>query len=127
VKILITTSLLLALLVPAHASKFRESDRKNLPLIDQFGDAASSCLRGNYDDEEGHAKVCKTMDKLMDKIYARGYCYQGMGGVGRPGKRYRSSYRIENGIVIVNPVRRHCYEIDWPQPEPVMKHFKTPQ
>ena len=60
-KSLIAAALLLALIVPAHASKFRESDRKTCHEY-EFGDAAASCLRGNYDDEENHAKVCKKMD-----------------------------------------------------------------
>lgn len=123
-KTLIAASLLLALIVPAHASKFRESDRKNLPLMDKLGDAASFCLRDNYDDER-HGKVCEEMQRLIAKLYRRGYCYIAYGAVGRPGKRYVVPSRTEDGKDYL-AVRRHCYTIDFPEPEPVMKHFKTP-
>jgi hypothetical protein len=106
-KTLIATSLLLALIVPAHTAEFRESDRKNMPLMDKLGDAAAFCLRGNYADER-HGKACEEMQRLRNKLEARGYCYIAMGTVGRPGGK-------------------HCYEIDFPQAEPVMKHFKTSQ
>jgi hypothetical protein len=109
VKTLIAAHLLLALIVPAHTTEFHESDRKNLPLMDKLVDAASFCLRGNYDDER-HGKTCEEMQKLINKLEARGYCYYAMGGVGRPSKD-----------------RKHCYTIDFPEPEPVMKHFKTSQ
>jgi hypothetical protein len=139
VKTAIIAAALLALTVPAHASKFRESDRRNMPLIMKLASVGWACARGNYDDEEGHEKLCKEESRLIDKLYHRGYCYIAYGAVGRPGRLYRSSYRTTDGRVIVNPVRRHCYTIDFPQPksaskawpsepaEPVMKHFKTSQ
>ena len=96
-KSLITVATLLALIVPAHASKFRESDRKWAPVVNSFVDTAYACLRGYDVDDPRKEAACKKMDKLIDKFYDHGYCYQGMGGIGRPSKD-----------------RKHCYTIDWP-------------
>ena len=65
VKTLIAAALLLALIVPAHASKFRESDRKWLPTVDKFVREAYGCLRGWDEDEPRKEAACKTMDKLI--------------------------------------------------------------
>ena len=43
-KTLIAASLLLALTVPAQASKFRASDRKSLPVMDTYRDLAGECI-----------------------------------------------------------------------------------
>jgi hypothetical protein len=96
-KTLIAAALLLALTSSAHASKLRESDRKWVPTVNIFVREAYGCLRGWDEDEPRKEAACKTMDKLMDKLYDHGYCYQGMGGIGRPSKD-----------------RKHCYTISWP-------------
>jgi hypothetical protein len=109
-KTLIAASLLLALVIPAHASKFRESDRKWLPVMDIWLDNYTPCMKGQELDEKVRQPACNAMQKAERKLLAHGYCVYANGGVGRPSKD-----------------RKHCYTIDFPEPEPVMKHFKTPQ
>jgi hypothetical protein len=108
-KILIAAALLLALVVPAHAAKFRESDRKWLPIMDEWAHTYGPCLKRQWEDgeEAEHKSWCKRHDTAEKKLIAHGYCVYANGGVGRPSRD-----------------RKHCYVIDEPQPEPVMKNLK---
>lgn len=101
-KTLVAASLLLALVVPAHASRFRESDRKWLPTVNEWAEMAWPCMKGQGDEDNEtyevfRAKACKIMRADQDRLIANGYCVFANGGIGRPGRD-----------------RKHCYTINWP-------------
>lgn len=98
-KTLIAVSLLLVLVAPAHASKFRESDRKWLSTADEWASAYPPCFNGPGDDEDkAHRDAyCKILNAAQKKLIAHGYCVYANGGVGRPSRD-----------------RKHCYTIAWP-------------
>ena len=108
-KTFIAGSLLLALTtVSVQASEFRNSDRKWVKTVDEYGKLFGKCFYGTVDmqeDDNGvpQAPVCKAMDRLGKRLQANGYCLVGRAIVGRPGKRMKEY-----------PDARHCYEIDWP-------------
>lgn len=96
-KTLIAASLLLTLAsnsLPAHASKFRASDRKWLPTMDRYQDLADRC----HNEPEETAPSCVAAEKQAKKLEAAGYCLYARNAVGRPSRD-----------------RQHCYEIDFPE------------
>jgi hypothetical protein len=92
-KTLIAAALLLALTVPAHATRFRESDRKWLPVIEMYQDRAGACHSASDEDDT----ACIAAEKLTKKLETAGYCLYARDAVGRPSKD-----------------RKHCYEIEFP-------------
>ena len=101
-KTLIAAAMLLALTTPAHASEFRESDRKWLPTVNEWADMYWPCMKGQGDEDEAYEafrdKACKIMHADQKKLIAHGYCVYANGGIGRPSKD-----------------RKHCYTIAWPE------------
>jgi hypothetical protein len=100
-KTLITISLLLALVVPAHAAKAKPRDWS---LISDWQAAFWLCRRVPDD------KACAEADKLEKKLTARGYCTYARGAVGRAGQRY--FYPGIDSAGTNSHWTRHCYEID---------------
>jgi hypothetical protein len=103
-KTIITAAALIALAIPAHASEFRESDRKWQSTADKWVDAWDPCHKWSGEEETRaqHEKACRTLKTTEKKLIANGYCVFANGGVGRPSRN-----------------RKHCYVIDWPVPEHV--------
>ena len=84
-KTLITAAMLLALTVPAQASKFRESDRKWLPTIDKWLDMYWPCMKG-HEDEAFRDNACKIMYAAQKKLIANGYCVMRTAVLAAPAK-----------------------------------------
>ena len=69
-KTLVAASLLLALIVPAHASEFRESDRKWLPVMDEWAHTYDPCLKREWErrrEEAEHKSLVQTPRRCREE------------------------------------------------------------